>query len=295
MLEITKTIISLALLIFYSSILTAGDIGVEGSVTATTFIGSGAELTGVVKSEIDPIVDTLVPDKWCKADAAGTVIQCVQDAPPTPVTFQLWVPKTGQTECWDEDGDPRVDCTNTGEDGEYQIGGRTIEPTNWSEWHPAFRADPRFTDNSDGTVTDNLTGLVWLKNANCIVDNPGFDNDLTVDDGQVRWQTALNFVRGMNTGLYDCGDTSNSGVSQTDWRLPNFNELTSLIDPTQINPALSSGHPFSGVQLSNYWSSTSASNFPQHAYRIYLGVSVSYTVSASKTADRNVWPVRGGQ
>ena len=25
---------------------------------------------------------------------------------------------------------------------------------------------PRFTDNNDGTVTDNLTGLVWLKNAN---------------------------------------------------------------------------------------------------------------------------------
>jgi len=27
--------------------------------------------------------------------------------------------------------------------------------------------NPRFTDNSNGTVTDNLTGLVWLKNANC--------------------------------------------------------------------------------------------------------------------------------
>ena len=26
---------------------------------------------------------------------------------------------------------------------------------------------PRFTDNSDGTITDNLTGLIWLKNANC--------------------------------------------------------------------------------------------------------------------------------
>ena len=26
---------------------------------------------------------------------------------------------------------------------------------------------PRFTDNTNGTVTDNLTGLIWLKNANC--------------------------------------------------------------------------------------------------------------------------------
>ena len=27
--------------------------------------------------------------------------------------------------------------------------------------------DPRFTDNGDGTITDNLTGLMWLKDANC--------------------------------------------------------------------------------------------------------------------------------
>ena len=26
---------------------------------------------------------------------------------------------------------------------------------------------PRFTDNGSGTVTDNLTGLIWLKDANC--------------------------------------------------------------------------------------------------------------------------------
>jgi hypothetical protein len=26
---------------------------------------------------------------------------------------------------------------------------------------------PRFTKNNNDTVTDNLTGLIWLKNANC--------------------------------------------------------------------------------------------------------------------------------
>jgi len=26
---------------------------------------------------------------------------------------------------------------------------------------------PRFTDNGNGTVTDNLTGLIWLKHASC--------------------------------------------------------------------------------------------------------------------------------
>jgi len=61
------------------------------------------------------------------------------------------IPKTGQTGCWDEQGDP-VDCVGTGQDGEYQAG---------------VSVDPKFTDNGDGTVTDNLTGLIWLRDANC--------------------------------------------------------------------------------------------------------------------------------
>ena len=27
---------------------------------------------------------------------------------------------------------------------------------------------PRFTDNGDGTVTDSLTGLMWLKDGGCL-------------------------------------------------------------------------------------------------------------------------------
>ncbi len=42
----------------------------------------------------------------------------------------------------------------TGDDGDYQAG---VPVPN-----------PRFTDNGDGTVTDNLTGLTWLKNASCL-------------------------------------------------------------------------------------------------------------------------------
>ena len=41
-----------------------------------------------------------------------------------------------------------------GDDGEYQAG---VPVPN-----------PRFTDNGDGTVIDNLTGLTWLKNASCL-------------------------------------------------------------------------------------------------------------------------------
>jgi hypothetical protein len=62
------------------------------------------------------------------------------------------VRKTGQTGCWDSSG-AVIACAGTGQDGELQKG--------------AALPSPRFTDNGDGTVTDNLTGLIWLKNADC--------------------------------------------------------------------------------------------------------------------------------
>jgi hypothetical protein len=102
---------------------------------------------------------------------------------------------------------------------------------------------PRFTDNGDGTITDHLTGLIWLKNANCPA-------------GARNWQQALDFVAGINDGTNNCGDTSNAGFNQIDWRLPNLRELQSLVDYGRFNPSLPLGHPFSNFQASNYWSST---------------------------------------
>src|SRR2546423_12445159 len=61
------------------------------------------------------------------------------------------LPKTGQKECYDVKGKV-VSCKGTGQDGDYQAGVPLPEP--------------RFTDNQNGTITDNFTGLIWLKNAN---------------------------------------------------------------------------------------------------------------------------------
>jgi hypothetical protein len=109
----------------------------------------------------------------------------------TPVALiQAPVPQTGQIISYDANTPPR-------DDGALQKG--VVLP------------NPRFTDNGNGTITDNLTGLIWLKNANCIgTANTSFDLDDTPGDGMVTWQHALDFVAYINNGTYNCGDTSGS-------------------------------------------------------------------------------------
>ena len=109
----------------------------------------------------------------------------------------------------------------------------------------------RFTDNSDGTVTDHLTGLIWLKNAGCF--SPS------------NWATALTNANQLANG--QCGLTDGSAAGQ--WRMPNVNELESLVDVSQSIPAVSSGNPFTNINTTNaYWSSTTYTALTTNAMAI---------------------------
>jgi hypothetical protein len=148
---------------------------------------------------------------------------------------------------------------------------------------------PRFSDNSDGTVTDNLTGLMWLKDANCIKTKySSFDNDGTSGDGMVTWQHALNFLKGISNGTY-----SNCGAGLSDWRLPNRKELRSMIDYSNYNPALPTGHPFTNVRSSDYWSSTNYSSNTNFTW--IVGMWSGCGDFNNKYDYLYIWPVRGGQ
>jgi hypothetical protein len=170
----------------------------------------------------------------------------------------ICLPKTGQTTCYDSSGD-QISCAFTGQDGETQSG------VTWPV--------PRFVDNTDGTVVDKLTGIMWTKHGNL----PG---------GQKTWQPALDYVAGMNSGSGTYG--------YTDWRLPNRKELRSLIDYSTFKPALPQGHPFTNVQSYYYWSSTT------DAYMTDLASIVSMDSGLVNAIYKSnyylyVWPVRAGQ
>ncbi len=115
-----------------------------------------------------------------------------------PVTKKNYAPvqKTGQTKCYDTRGGEIV-CSGTGQDGEFQKG------VAWP--------NPRFTDNNNGTVKDNLTGLVWLKDANCM---SFFSGDSTGQNNRIR-PNALTAANSLEYGY--CGLTDGSIAG--DWRL----------------------------------------------------------------------------
>jgi hypothetical protein len=140
----------------------------------------------------------------------------------------------------------------------------------------------RFTDNQDGTITDTVTGLVWLKNAGCF--------------GPTDWATALAEVNALAKGA--CGLADGSAAGQ--WRLPNINELESVVDTSASNPALSPGNPFTNVSSGIYWSSTSyfgGEYGSPDAWAIRLGdgrFMNDYVSNGKMTAQNQVWAVKGG-
>ena len=155
---------------------------------------------------------------------------------------------------------------------------------------PCFDNANRYVDCGNGTVTDTVTGLTWLKNANCF--------------GKLSYAHANDAAAGLKDG--DCSLTDNSRPG--DWRLPTEGEWEATVE--QARDDLSCGSPmltdipgtgcyaagskaFTDVKPDNYWSSTAFENAPGAAQNMNLS---SGTGSVNgKTATHYVWPVRGGQ
>jgi hypothetical protein len=116
----------------------------------------------------------------------------------------------------------------------------------------------RFTDNGDGTITDQLTQLIWQK---------------TPSATAMTWEQALGYAENLVL------------ANASDWRLPNIKELQSLNDESLTNPSVSTAF-FPTIGVKNYWSSTTLkpnSANPSSAWFLHTQFGVtSYDVKANQ-------------
>src|SRR5581483_2824270 len=181
------------------------------------------------------------------------------------------VPATGQTTCWDSNGQV-VACSATGQDGDTRTGGLLT-----------------FVDNGDGTITDANTGLMWEKQSN----GDGGIHDI---GRAYTWDQASSLhVAPLNTAPCFAG--------HCDWRVPNLKELESILNLENFNPAVSPAFntnctpictvlTCSCTQTIFDWSSTTSAENPHYAWVVNLGEGVS--LIDEKSNINRARAVRGG-
>jgi hypothetical protein len=121
-----------------------------------------------------------------------------------------------------------------------------------------------YSDNSDGTVTDKVTDLMWQQ--------AGSSSNLT-------WEQSLAYCENLNLGGY------------TDWRLPTIKELRSLVDFSRYSPSINT--TFFPDTQTFYCSSTTYTKDTYNAWGVYFND--GYDGYGSKVNGGYVRAVRGGQ
>ena len=176
-----------------------------------------------------------------------------------------------------------------------------IELTGWSEG-ACFDNPNRYVDCGNGTVTDTVTGLVWLQNPDCL---GGFD-----------WAAANDWAAGLADGQCGWSDGSNPG----DWRLPTKPEWEATVaravalgctlddfiagvgeGPPPLTDRKGTGcfivdvdPVWSGAVRDTYWSSSTNKSDPLRAWVVKM-LFQCCTTYGRKTGTHSMWAVRVGQ
>ena len=119
----------------------------------------------------------------------------------------------------------------------------------------------RFIDNENGTVTDNVTSLIW-------------QGDLKGNLIQLNWHDAIKYAKKLK-------------LAKLKWRLPTIEELASLIDYKCSSHATK----FLNMEPSNYWSSSTDVGNSTDAW--YVNFDFGFVVSNLKTSNYYVRCVSG--
>jgi hypothetical protein len=111
-----------------------------------------------------------------------------------------------------------------------------------------------YTDNGDGTVTDNVTGLMWQQ---------------TVPTGNYTWSQAVAY----------CPKLTLAG--HNDWRLPSRIELVSIVDFGVTSGATINATYFPSTPASGFWSSSPLAGSSSDAWGVGFDFGGTYNRGVS--------------
>jgi len=124
-------------------------------------------------------------------------------------------------------------------------------------------------NNNDGTVTDLNTGLMWRQ---------------TAESSKMDWEEALSYIVSLN---------QQSFAGYADWRLPNRNELQSIVAYNTAYPAINTNFFQNVDSVDSYtWSSTTEYGINENAWFVYFDTGVANCWNKQNHA--SVFPVRAG-
>lgn len=150
----------------------------------------------------------------------------------------------------------------------------------WAACNPAIaitKPDAIYTDHSNGTVTDEQTGLMWMQ---CSEGQSGATCAGTAM--AMNWQTALAVAQTAN---------SDNRLGYSDWRLPNVAELRSLVEAACYSPAINSALFPATPPNGYYWSASAYANSSSNAWLVHFND--GNELSHLKSTSRYVRLVRG--
>jgi hypothetical protein len=135
-----------------------------------------------------------------------------------------------------------------------------------------------FTNNDDGTVTHIATGLTWRQ---CPLGQTLSGSSCTGAATWASWESALVAAEDL------------SFAGESDWRLPNINELRSLVERTCMGPSTNTALFPLTYDAYQFWSSTSSFSDSGRAWYIKMDKGEE-GLSDKESGYLNIYVVRGG-
>lgn len=199
-----------------------------------TTTGATVKVYGLAQTSGTTSQNFTIPVPYVVWAADNSAVSYVVTVTLDPGSFKL--PDTNQTSCYDAAENVEA-CSGTGQDGAY-----IVNPMS-------------FTDHGDGTITDNVTNLLWQK---CTL---GLSGSACTTGSATLYQQ------------YDSGGACTS--LGTGWRVPTIYELRTIVDyglTTLVsygvyNPAINATY-FPNTEANVYWSSTAYAFAPNDAWYV---------------------------